>query len=87
MELSKKYSPIVAGLLAYELTENTSFADEVRSLIDEVGPHIDVVQRIEIAHGVTGAEIDELVRGTINVEQDVTEAHNLTGFKAKKVGG
>ena len=28
----KKYSPIVAGLLASELTENTSFADEVRSL-------------------------------------------------------
>lgn len=82
----KKYSPVLGQLLASELAENESFANELQALVDGVGPNIEVVQRIEIANGVTGADIDELVRGSVHVEQEMTEAHDVTGFRAKRVG-
>jgi hypothetical protein len=83
----QKYSRTLGNLLAQELNTNQDFAAELQALVDGVGPHIDVVQRIEIADGITGADIDELVRGSVRVEQQMTEARNVTGFKAKKVGG
>jgi hypothetical protein len=83
----KKYSTILGDLLASEMVENEAFAAELRELVDGVGPHIEVVQRIEIAKGVTGADIDELVRGSVHVEQQMKEAQDVTGFKAKRVGG
>jgi hypothetical protein len=82
----KKYSPILGNLLASELSENQSFAAELQKLVDGVGPNIEVVQRMEIATGVTGADIDELVRGNVAVDQQMAEAHGVTGFKAKRVG-
>jgi hypothetical protein len=83
----KKYSTILGDLLASELAENEAFAAELQELVDGVGPYVEVVQRIEIARGVTGADIDEVVRGRFRVEQQMKEAQDVTGFRAKKVGG
>jgi hypothetical protein len=82
----KKYATILGDLLASELAKNEAFAAELRELVDGVGPHIKVVQRIEIAEGVRGADIDEVVRGSVHVEQQVEEAHDVVGFKAKRIG-
>lgn len=83
----EKYSEILAGLLSSDLAKNEELASELKTLTDHVGPHAHVVQRIEVADGVTGADIEELVTGTVHVEQDMKEAHDVTGFKAKRVGG
>jgi hypothetical protein len=82
----KKYSTILGELLASDLANDERFASEVRELVSGVGPHVEVVQRIEIAKGVTGADVDELVRGSIHVAQQMREAQDVTGFKAKRVG-
>ena len=42
--------------------------------------------RIEVGDGVTGADIDGLVPGTVLVEQEVKDASNVVGLKAKRVG-
>lgn len=83
----KRYGTVLGDQLAADLAQDEGFAQEVQGLVDGVGPQIEVVQRIEIAHGVTGADIEELVRGSVRVEQDVHEADDLTGYKGKRVGG
>lgn len=83
----KKYAPILGDLLASDLAKDESFAAEVQRLVDDVGPQIEVVQRIEFANGVTGAEVDELIRGSVRVEQEMKEARDVTGFKGGRVGG
>lgn len=83
----EKYSAILAGLLSSDLANDEAFVAELTALTHHVGPHVQVVQRIEVAEGVTGADIEQLVTGDVRVEQEMKEAHDVTGFKAKRVGG
>jgi len=83
----EKYSPIVTSLLAADLAKDDQLASEIQQLVNDAQPYVEVVQRMKIARGVTGADIDELLRGTVHVEQTIDDAQNVTGFKAKKVGG
>jgi hypothetical protein len=83
----QKYSTILTELLASDLAKDDAFAAELRTLMDRVGPHVEVIQRIEIAKGVTGADVDRLVAGSVHVEQDVKEGQDVTGFRAGTVGG
>jgi hypothetical protein len=77
---------VLADLLAGDLAKDPGFAAELRELVDAASPHVDVVQRMEVATGVTGADIDELVRGSVRVEQVIGNARDVTGFRAKTVG-
>lgn len=81
------YGKMLGAQLEHELKKDESFAKELRSLVDSMGPSVDVVQRMEVARGVTGADIATLVSGQVRVQQDIKDAQNVTGFKAGKVGG
>ena len=81
------YSPILTQLLASDLAKDDAFAAEVQALTDQIGPNVHVVQKIEVANGVTGADVERLVTGTVRVDQGITDAQDVTGFRAKEVGG
>ena len=81
-----KYAPILAGLLSSDLQHDPSFASELRALVDDAGPHVTVIQHMTVAIGVTGADVDELLRGSVHVEQVMDEARDVTGFRAKAIG-
>lgn len=83
----ERYGKVLGDQLAYELEKNPAFAAELRSLLDGMGPSVEVVQKMEVARGVTGAEIGTLVSGQVRVQQEIKDAQNATGFKADKVGG
>jgi hypothetical protein len=83
----EKYSPILTQLLSSDLAEDDAFTAELRALTERVGPNVQVVQRMNVGKGVTGADIEELVSGTVSVQQHIGQAENVTGLKAKKVGG
>jgi hypothetical protein len=55
--------------------------------VQDIGPDVQVIQRIEVAKGVTGADIDELIRGSVRIEQEMSEAEDVTGLRAKRIGG
>jgi hypothetical protein len=79
-------SKFLGEVLARDLADDPEFAAELRTLVDEVAPSIEIIQRIEIAKGVTGADVDDLVKGTVRVEQHVSEAENVIGFRGRSVG-
>jgi hypothetical protein len=69
------------------LAKDESFANELHALVGSLGPSVGVIQRMEVAHGVTGADLGTLVSGQVRVQQDIRDAQNITGFKGGKVGG
>lgn len=83
----QKYGKLLGELLSTDLAKDPAFAKDLRKLVEDLGPSVEVVQNMEIAHGVTGADIGELVTGTVRVQQTIGDAVNVTGFKANKVGG
>lgn len=81
------YGKMLGAQLEHELKKDDSFARELRSLVDSMGPSVEVVQKMEVARGVTGADIGTLVSGQIRVQQDIKDAQDVVGFRADKVGG
>jgi hypothetical protein len=47
------YSKTLAQLLASDLVKDQDFAAEVQQLVESVEPYVHVVQRLEVAKGVT----------------------------------
>jgi len=83
----ERYSSMLSELLSTDLAKDNDFATELRGLIDGMGPTVEVVQKIEVGRGVTGADIGTMLRGRVRVTQDMREADNVTGFKAGRLGG
>lgn len=81
------YGKLLGAQLEHDLAKDQSFANELRALVDNLGPSVDVIQKMEVARGVTGADIGTLVSGQVRIQQDIRDAQNVTGFKAGKVGG
>ncbi len=81
------YAKVLGEQLKHDLAKDEAFAGELRRLVEGLGPSVKVIQKIEVARGVTGADIGSLVGGHIHVEQEIRDAQNVTGFKANTVGG
>ena len=78
---------MLATRLAHAIKKDPSFADELRVLVDELGPNVDVIQKMEIARGVTGGKIGELVSGRVRVQQEMKDAQNVVGVEINRMGG
>lgn len=81
------FGKMLGAQLEHQLAKDQSFVNELRALVDNLGPSVDVIQRMQVARDVTGADIGTLVRGHVRVEQDMGDAQRVTGFRSDKVGG
>lgn len=79
-------SKLLGRKLSTDLAGNADLAADLRALVDNVGPYVEIVQNIEIARNVTGAKIKAMVEGTIRVEQTMKSADNITGVEIKTLG-
>jgi hypothetical protein len=61
-------------------------AEDILRLTGSVGPHVRVIQDIEVAHGVTGARIGELISGSVDVTQQMKHAKDATGVTLDRMG-
>jgi len=82
----QRYGKILGDQLEYDLAKDPSLADELRRLVNGMGPSVEVIQKIEVARGVTGADIGSLAAGQVRVQQEFQDAQNVVGFKATNVG-
>ena len=82
----KRYTSAVADIVRTRLEADPVFAADVRTLLDELGPKIRVIQKIRVAEHVTGARVESLKTGEVDITQEVDEAKDLTGFDGKTIG-
>jgi len=82
----ERYAKILGEELERGVANDSSLAAELQQLVDAAGPYVDVIQKMDVATGVTGADIGSLVSGHVRIQQEIKNAQNVTGFKANKVG-
>ena len=61
------YKPVIEARLVKKLTAEPDMQREFETLVTGLGPQVEVFQKIAKANGVTGARIEELVRGHVRV--------------------
>jgi hypothetical protein len=83
----ERYAPMLSALLSADLAKDENLAAELRSLIDNLGPVVEVLQKIDIGRGVTGADIGHMLQGRLRVHQEMRQADNVTGAKVQRLGG
>ena len=82
----ERYEAALKGLLVEELEKDSKFAAELSAQLREIGPCIEVIQKMKKGEGVTGLELDQMASGKAHVRQDIDEGLNVTGVHIKKIG-
>lgn len=72
--------------LARELEADPTFRARVEQDVNRFGPVLGVVQRIKEGREVTGAEIDEVRKGLIQIHQEIDKGEKIVGFKGGSFG-
>lgn len=72
--------------LAREMETDPAFRAEVERDVNRFGPVLSVVQRIREGKEVTGAEIDAMKKGLVQVHQEMDRGENVTGARIKDFG-
>ncbi len=62
------YRPIIEARLVQRFLAEPNKRREFEAMTSAAGPYVEVLQNIAEANGVTGARIEDLVRGTVHVE-------------------
>jgi hypothetical protein len=74
------------AVLAEALAKDENFARSVDTLVKEIGPLLMVFQDMDKGVEVTGADVGQLNRGRVVVEQRIKDGQNITGAKIDKMG-
>jgi len=83
----KRYAKLLGEELDGDVAKDPSFAAELQELVNAAGPYVEVIQKIDVGNGITGADIGSLIGGHVQVQQEMQIGQNVTGFKATRVGG
>ena len=85
-EKPDRYRAAVEDILKEKVAQDPSLATELERLLREMGPEMEIIQKIKIGEDVTGLEADELTAGHITVSQEMEEAKKVTGARIKRIG-
>lgn len=80
------YANLLGMQLDRQLAQDETLAADLRALVNQLGPNVEVIQEMDVAENVTGADIGRLLEGNVRVQQKIKEAKSVTGFKASEVG-
>lgn len=82
----ERYQPVLEDILNEKLAQDKDFADELAHLLKEMGPTLEIVQKMKEAEDVTGLEAEDMSRSKAKVRQDIEKAEKVTGAKIDRIG-
>ena len=85
-EKPERYAPVLEDVLNEKLAEDKELAAVLSTLLNEMGPSLEVVQKMEEGRKVTGIEAEEMAGGTATVDQDIGRGEDVTGVKIRRNG-
>src|SRR5215217_3506620 len=80
------YRPVLEGILEEKITLDRELAAELATLLDEMGPSLEVVQRMEEGRRITGLEAQQMSGGRARVRQDIGRGEDVTGARIGRIG-
>src|SRR5215212_7107683 len=82
----ERYASVLEDVLREKLAEGKELAMALSTLLEEMGPSLEVVQRMEEGRKVTGIEAEEMAGGRATVNQDIVRGEDVTGAKIRRIG-
>lgn len=84
-----KYAAYLEDVVQEQLQKNEDLSQEFAQLLEQIqqlGPTITVVQKMIKARNVTGVDAGDIIKGSVDVQQGMDDAENVTGVKVTTVG-
>ena len=85
-EKPERYRPVLEGILEEKITQDKQLAAELATLLEEMGPDLEVVQRMEEGRRITGLEAEQMSGGRAKVRQDIGRGEDVTGARIGRIG-
>ena len=85
-EKPERYRPVLEGILEEKITQDEQLAAELATLLEEMGPSLEVVQRMEEGRRITGLEAQQMSGGRARVRQDIGKGEDVTGARIGRIG-
>lgn len=82
----EQFKAAMEAILQQKLSQDQTLVEELSKMMIEMGPTLEIIQRMDEAENITGLEAQEMSRGKVSIEQDVKKAKNLTGAKIDRIG-
>ncbi len=82
----ERYAPVLEDVLREKLADDKELAVVLSTLLNEMGPSLEVVQKMEEGRKVTGSEAEEMAGGRATVDQDIGTGEDVTGAKIRRIG-
>ncbi len=76
-----RYRAVVEDILREKLSSDAKFAQELRDLLQAMGPTIKVVQELDEVTRVTGLKAKSIKSGDIDIHQTVKKGDDVTGVE------
>jgi peptide subunit release factor 1 (eRF1) len=73
-------------ILQEKLAQDKDLVDELTQLLNEMGPTVEIIQRMKEAEEVIGLEAQEMAGGQARVEQEMDKGKKITGAKIDRLG-
>ena len=81
-----RYEPVLRDVLEEKIASDPVLAEDLASQVRELGPVLEVVQRLRNAEAVTGLEAKEMKAGKAAINQDIEGGRDITGAKIDRIG-
>lgn len=85
-EKPERYQPVLEDILKEKLAQDRELAAQLASLLDEMGPSLEVIQKMDEGRRVTGLEVGEMSRGRARVSQEIERGEDVTGARIDRIG-
>src|SRR5829696_9226347 len=85
-EKPERYQPVLEGILEEKITQDRELAAELTTLHEEMGPSLEVTQRMEEGRKITGLEAQQMSGGRARVRQDIGRGEDVTGARIGRIG-
>lgn len=85
-EKPERYQEVLGDILVERLEQDQALAAEMSGMLQEAGPMLHVLQELEDASGVIGAQVGQLRSGEVKVTQKIQKGTDITGAKIDTLG-
>lgn len=82
----QRYQAVLEDILQEKLAEDHDLAVQVVRLLQEMGPTLEIIQRMEEGKDIIGLKAKEMRSGRATISQDGTKVEGMTGAEFGTLG-
>lgn len=82
----ERYKLVLEDILKEKISSDKAFADELQKHLEDIGPQLDVIIKMEDAEKATGINADEMTEGKAKVDMDIKKGKDVIGVRVGRIG-